>query len=139
MSGRVIRKEEEDKERSLRMKLPLETMRAMKTPSSMTHAQLSRNQKIMELKMANERDEQGRRSPPAPNFKQLGKILLNSGKKRWKSLRSLWRTEKPLVIDGVTPPNSKGGHNSRKYKYTNITKKPAKPKILAKKPAKPKI
>jgi len=49
---------------------------------------------------------------------------------------------------GSTPPKSNGGYNYRKYKYTNITKKPkkkilakkpAKPKILAKKPAKPKI
>ena len=39
---------------------------------------------------------------------------------------------------GSTPPKSNGGYNYRKYKYTNITKKPKK-KILAKKPAKPKI
>ena len=142
MSARVIRKEEEEANWALIHKLPKEITRAMNSPDRITPAELSRSMIAMQREIEMNKDKERLRSPTLPSpsirLKNFFKRKLNDAVNK---LPSILKPKKQtiVVVHGQTPTNSKGGYTSRKYKYTNITKKPAKPKILAKKPAKPKI
>jgi len=141
MSARVIRKEEEEANRALIHKLPKEITRAMNAHVPMTPAELSRSIKAMQREIEMNKDKERLRSPTLPSpgirLKNFFKRKLNDAV---NNIPSILKPKKQtiVVVHGQTPTNSKGGYTSRKYKYANITKKPAKPKNMAKKPAKPK-
>jgi hypothetical protein len=145
MSARVIRKEEEERDRESRYKPHKEITRAMNSPDRITPAELSRSMRAMQKEIEMNKDKERLRSPTLPprsiRLKNFLKRILNDTVNSLPSNLKPKKKQPIVVVHGHTPTNSnsKGGYTSRKYKYTNITKKPAKPKILAKKPAKPKI
>ena len=104
-----------------------DTLNAAKTPSRISTAKLLNNIQNETMKMHNVR-------PAVQHQKSLRervKGLLN--KSKLSSLVTSRKSKKKIeVVEGYSPPNSKGGYNSRKYKYTNITKQPKKPNILKK-------
>jgi len=142
MSARVIRREEEAANWELIHKLPKEITRAMNSPDRITPAELSRSMRAMQREIEMNKDKERLRSPtlPPPSLRLKG-FFRRKFNEAVNNLPSILKPKKQpiLVVDGHTPTNSKGGYTSRKYKYANITKKPAKPKNMAKKPAKPKI
>ena len=124
--ARVISKKEEEKKRKeMFNKLFGHFKHINNTPQIMTRAEILRS----EQNMINE--NRGRKVESPFSFKGMIKKAIEKGN---NFLNPPTRMN-PL---GSTPPKTNGGYNYRKYKYTNITKKPKK-KILAKKPAKPKI
>jgi len=165
--ARVIPIKEEKTMQSLRTKFSPPTSRANKALKSTTYAELVLSQQNMEkeIERENERQNEIRREEArkriamilkqnkAKNYirnllrknkafipEPVKKIITDVAKKAKEKVFN-FLSHQPTKLEelGQSPPNSKGGYNYRKYKYTNITKKPAKPKIFTKKPKKQQI
>jgi len=150
--ARVIPIKEEKAMRSLRTKFSPPTSRANKAPKSMTYAELVLSQQNMEREIERENEirvarilKQTNRRNYIKNLLQknvayipgpVKKIITNVAKKAKEKVVNIFNPQTKFEVLGQSPPHphSKGGYNYRKYKYTNIAKKPAK-KIMAKKPA----
>lgn len=138
-NARVIPIKEEKKNRAMWLREHFGPLIPKKTSDSMTPAEILSSQQKMQIEIERENASKKvkhilQKYNELPNpFKRIETYV----KKNVKDYFSPPTIMKPLGRS-KSPPHSIGGYNYRKYKYTNITKKPKK-KILAKKPAKPKI
>jgi hypothetical protein len=138
-NARVISRKEEKEKNKRWPREHFDTVRSANTHDSMSQAE-------MEMKRENEKKRENAREKVKrilQQYKQpIPKLTIPVNKifkHVKKTVEEFLHPSPKLVIEGESRSHSKGGYNYRKYKYTNITKKPAKPKILTKKPAKPKI
>ena len=130
-----IKEENENKERLLREHFSPSI--PIKTPDGMTPAEMLRQQNEMLIEIARGKiSEDVKKNLQINNKNNPFKQFIDDGINK---LKNIIYPRPRMNSLGSTPPKSNGGYNYRKYKYTNITKNPAKPNILAKKPAKPKI
>lgn len=112
------------------------TLATANTPDKITNAQLNKLKENETMKLNNV-------NPPLhqPKILKQQKTLEERVKERVRNLYSLLypiKNKKEMVVKGYSPPSPpKGGYNSQKYKHTNMTKQPKKPKILTKQPKKP--
>ena len=140
-NARVIPIKEEEDNRKRWFREHFDPLIPIKTHDGMTPAEkILRSQQKMNNEIEREKVSKKVKqilqqyNAPVPVNKMIKNV--KNGIKKVKDYLSPQPRMKSL---GSSPPLEYGGYNYRKYKYTNITKKPAKPKILAKKPAKPKI
>jgi len=159
---RVITYEEE---MQLRTRISPSTLRANNSHRSMTPVELLLSQKNMEREFELELERQKERKREearkrvqillrkqkikkyiqdllkASSVKEIITKVAKKAKNAKDKLDDIINPQPKLEELGVSPPHSRsnGGYNYQKYKYTNIAKKQAKPKIMAKKPAKRKI
>jgi hypothetical protein len=132
-NARVISRKEEKEKNKRWPREHFDTVRAANTHDSMS-------QDEMEMKRESKNEKGKAREKVKWILQQYKQVIPVKNILQYvnKTVEEFLHPSPKLVIEGESPPHSKGGYNYRKYKYTNITKKPVKPKIMAKKPAKQK-
>ena len=141
-NARVIPIKEENENRARWLRLHFGPLIPKKTSDSMTPAEILSSQQKMQIEIERENASkkvkqilQQYNELPNP-FKKIETYVKKNANKVKKNVKDYFSP--PTIMKPLgrskSPPHSIGGYNYRKYKYTNITKKPTKPKILAKNP-----